>query len=92
MLPRPFRVGRVRRDTRDTVSMDLPGPDGEGLPFRAGQFTMLSAFGVGEVPISISGDPTRTGPLRHTIRDVGGVTTALAAVSGPAFSGHMMCG
>ncbi len=40
---------------------------------------MLQAFGVGEVPISISGDPTADEPLQHTIRDVGGVTRTLVA-------------
>jgi NAD(P)H-flavin reductase len=39
---------------------------------------MLLAFGVGEVPISISGDPARPEVLQHTIRDVGSVSHALA--------------
>lgn len=77
--PRPFRVLAVRRDTEDTVSMDLEPDDGVDLPFRPGQFTMLQAFGVGEVPISISGDPGQPGLLTHTIRDVGGVTRTLCA-------------
>jgi NAD(P)H-flavin reductase len=77
MLPRPFRVERRRRDTRDTVTLVLEPLDGEPLRFDAGQFTMLDAFGTGEVPISISGDPTRAGPLEHTVRDVGAVTHAL---------------
>lgn len=77
MLPRPFRVDQRRQDTRDTVTLVLEPLDGEPLPFDAGQFTMLDAFGVGEVPISISGDPTRPGPLEHTVRDVGAVTHAL---------------
>ena len=38
---------------------------------------MLYAFGVGEVPISVSGDPDAPGPVLHTIRDVGAVTHAL---------------
>jgi NAD(P)H-flavin reductase len=38
---------------------------------------MLYAFGVGEVPISISGDPARPATLVHTVRDVGNVTHAL---------------
>jgi NAD(P)H-flavin reductase len=42
---------------------------------------MLHAFGVGEVPISICGDPTRPGPLLHTIRDVGAVTHALTGAA-----------
>lgn len=77
MVPRPFRVVRRRRDTADTVTLLLEPLNGEPLRFAAGQFTMLSAFGVGEVPISISGDPTRDAPLEHTVRDVGGVTHAL---------------
>jgi NAD(P)H-flavin reductase len=39
---------------------------------------MLWAFGVGEVPISISGDPARPAVLRHTTRAVGTVTRAMA--------------
>ena len=74
MLPRRFRIGRTRQDTRDTFTLELEPVDGPPLAYAAGQFTMLDAFGVGEVPISISGDPTRPGPLEHTIRDVGVVT------------------
>ena len=81
MLPRPFRVVDVRRDTHDTVTMDLRSLDGADLTFAPGQFTMLQAFGVGEVPVSVSGDPTRPGALTHTVRDVGGVTRTLCAVS-----------
>lgn len=78
-LPRPFRVAVVRRDTHDTVTIELESVDGQGLAFAAGQFTMLLAFGVGEVPISVSGDPARPDRLVHTIRDVGGVTQTLCA-------------
>jgi len=83
MVPRRYAIRRVRQDTRDTFTLLLDPVDGEPLTFRAGQFTMLHAFGVGEVPISISGDPravTSDGspaPLEHTIRNVGAVTRAL---------------
>ena len=77
MLPRPFRVIGTHLDTRDTVTLSLEPTSGPPLRHAAGQFTMLHAFGVGEVPISICGDPTRPGPLLHTIRDVGAVTHAL---------------
>jgi NAD(P)H-flavin reductase len=41
---------------------------------------MLYAFGVGEVAISVSGDPSRTdGTITHTIRSVGAVSAALCA-------------
>jgi NAD(P)H-flavin reductase len=77
MAPRPFRVVGARPDTDDTVTLTLTALDGEPLAFAAGQFTMLSAFGVGEVPISISGDPGAPAVLQHTVRDVGGVTRAI---------------
>lgn len=79
LAPRLFEVRRTRQDTRDTFTLDLEPRDGVPLHFAAGQFTMLHSFGVGEVPISISGDPTRDGPLEHTIRNVGSVTSSLVA-------------
>ena len=79
LVPRLFRVSRTRQDTRDTFTLELDPVDGAALRFEAGQFTMLHSFGVGEVPISISGDPTVDGPLEHTIRHVGSVTGSLGA-------------
>jgi NAD(P)H-flavin reductase len=78
MIPRLFRVTDRRQDTADTFTMMLEPTDGVSLDFIPGQFTMLSAFGVGEVPISVSGSAIEEGPLQHTIRDVGAVTHALA--------------
>lgn len=78
MAPRPFRVQSRRQDTVDTVTLTLEPADGVALTFTAGQFTMLGRLGVGEVPISVSGDPAEP-ELVHTIRDVGGVTRVLAA-------------
>ncbi len=48
--------------------------DGQGYRFAPGQFNMLYRFGVGEVPISISSDPSHTDHIGHTIRFVGRVT------------------
>jgi NAD(P)H-flavin reductase len=47
------------------------------MSYLPGQFNMIYAFGVGEVPISISGDPGAGGPLIHTVRDVGAVSRAI---------------
>jgi NAD(P)H-flavin reductase len=80
-LPRPFRVAASRRETHDTVTIELESLDGGGLPFAPGQFTMVGPLGVGDVPISISGHPHRPQQLVHTIRDVGGVTRALCQAS-----------
>ena len=80
LLPRPFRVTRVRRELSDVWTLELHATDGEGpVTFRPGQFTMLYAFGVGEVPVSISGDPAKPDVLVHTIRAVGAVTRAVCA-------------
>lgn len=77
-LPRPYRVSRCKRELSDTFTLELLPADGEAMPaFRPGQFNMLYAFGLGEVPISISGDPDAIGPLVHTIRAVGPVTEAM---------------
>ena len=46
--------------------------------FRAGQFNMIYAFGVGEVPISIVSDPAEPEKLEHTIRIAGRVTGVMA--------------
>jgi NAD(P)H-flavin reductase len=75
---RPWRVERVRRETGDTVTLDLVPP--AAFSFLPGQFNMLSVPGVGEVPISISGDPADHRRVLHTIRDVGAVTRALCAL------------
>jgi NAD(P)H-flavin reductase len=80
-LPRPFVVLTHRQDTRDTYTLVLEPADGVPMEFAAGQFTMMHAFGAGEAPISISGDPARTDRLEHTIRNVGAVTRALVHAS-----------
>lgn len=71
----PWRVTANRPESHDTVTLELepPGPFG----FQPGQFNMLRVPGIGEVPISVSGDPTLDGLVLHTIRDVGAVTHAL---------------
>jgi len=80
MLPRPYRVVSMRRETRDTFTLALDPVADDRVPFAAGQFNMLYVFGVGEIPISISGDPSRDGVLLHTVRVVGTVTKVLGRV------------
>ncbi|MCP4684235.1 MAG: Ni/Fe hydrogenase subunit gamma [bacterium] len=78
MLPRLYTVNKLYKDTHDTFTMELvPADGGPSMSFLPGQFNMLYVFGVGEVPISISGDPDRAIPLVHTLREVGSVTSAL---------------
>lgn len=78
MLPAPWRVEQVRKETGDTFTLALtPVADAPPLVFAPGQFNMLYVFGVGEVPISISGNPVEPSPLTHTTRAVGTVTRAM---------------
>jgi NAD(P)H-flavin reductase len=74
MRPQPYRLQRVRHETYDTFTLELEGANGRPHSFAPGQFNMVYLLGVGEVPISISGDPARPGSLVHTIRAVGTVT------------------
>jgi NAD(P)H-flavin reductase len=79
MVPEPFELVAKRRDTLDTWTLELEPRSGQPLQFAPGQFTMLSAGGAGEVPISISGDPERSDRLVHTVRSVGLATEAICA-------------
>jgi NAD(P)H-flavin reductase len=78
MVPQLYRVQRVRREIPDTFTLELEPEEGVEIPpFASGQFNMLYVFGVGEIPISISGDPARRQPLVHTTRAVGTVSKAM---------------
>ncbi len=78
MIPDPYRVERIHNETYDTFTLELRPANGSPiLRFAPGQFNMLYLFGVGEVPISISGDPSDGDVLIHTIRAVGTVTKAM---------------
>src|SRR5690348_14454420 len=79
MTPLPYRVARRRRENHDNWTLELEPVDAAIEPIGPGQFDMLYAFGVGEVPISTSGDPAGGDTLVHTIRAVGAVTKALCA-------------
>ena len=78
MTPVPYRVRSRVTENRDSATLCLE-PVGEPLATpRPGEFMMLYAFGIGEVAISVSGDPTTTdGTVTHTIRTVGAVSRAL---------------
>jgi anaerobic sulfite reductase subunit B len=85
MTPRPFRVLTRRRETGDTWTLELEPVGGPPLAPRPGQFTMLYAFGIGEVPISVS---RVDGPrLVHTVRAVGAVSDAICSTRPGAMLG-----
>jgi anaerobic sulfite reductase subunit B len=75
MVPAPFRVTKRQQELADTWTLELEPVGGARVVPEPGQFTMLYVFGVGEVPISVSGDAR--GPLVHTVRAVGAVSRAI---------------
>ena len=84
--PLAYRVVRAADETHDTARIDVePAADASLPPFSAGQFAMLYAFGVGDIPVSVSGINGRQ--LSHTVRAAGAVSSALRTVRAEATIG-----
>jgi len=78
MAPVPYTVLKVSRETPDTYTLLIQPQNSSSLErFQPGQFSMMWSFGVGEVPISMSGDTSEPAQLVYTIRSVGQVSRAL---------------
>jgi len=75
LVPQPVRITRVRRESADVATLELT--PASPFVFAAGQFNMLYAFGLGEVAISISGDPAEQDRIVHTVQAVGAVSAAI---------------
>lgn len=78
MVPVLARVTRRIEEIAGVVTYEMDAPGWPG--FAPGQFNMLSLFGIGEIPISNSGRPDDNTRIIHTIRDVGAVSGAMAAL------------
>jgi anaerobic sulfite reductase subunit B len=81
-VPDLYRVTERRAEAPDVVTVSLEPieeVDADSVRFVAGQFNMLTVFGIGEAAISISNAPGDGGTLDHTVRDVGAVTHALCS-------------
>ncbi len=78
MLTQPYSVRQVVKETPDTFTLTLESlNEPHRNRFQPGQFSMLWVFGVGELPISISGDPAEHDRLVYTVRSVGQATQTL---------------
>jgi len=75
LVPVPVRVSRVRREMAGVATLELTPASAFG--FVPGQFNMLYMFGLGEVAISLSGDPAEDHRIVHTVRAVGAVSSAI---------------
>ncbi len=74
-VPAAMPIAHAVRELADVFTWTFEVPN--GFAFRPGQFNMLYVHGVGEVPVSISGDPAIPERLIHTIRAVGTVTRVM---------------
>ena len=82
-LAHTVRIDRIVKETRGVATYDLIFEEAattEKYSLRPGQFNMLYLPGLGEIAISISGDPTQSGCVPHTIREAGNVTRSLAGL------------
>jgi NAD(P)H-flavin reductase len=71
----PHRVVTRTDDGPDVATIVLE-PTGRALPpFTPGQFAMVYAFGVGDIPLSVSA--IEDGRLTHTVRAVGAISRTL---------------
>jgi anaerobic sulfite reductase subunit B len=77
MTPLPYRIVDRRQETLDTATLLLEPVDAPLAEWSPGQFTMIYAFGVGEIPVSISGGSD--GQIQQTVRVVGAVSRAICA-------------
>ncbi len=80
MLPCEFQVVGKSQETPDTVTLAFERVGDGEVRFRPGQFMMIYVFGIGEIPISIAGNPHKTHELVLTVRAVGAVTDAICAL------------
>ena len=80
MMTQAHSVREIVKETSDTFTLTLQPENGNhSASFQPGQFSMLWVFGVGELPISISGDPGNQDRLVYTVRSVGKATHALVS-------------
>jgi len=83
LKPEPAVITAIKEQTGDTATYTIAFKDPKvqaNYRFQPGQFNMLSLLGIGEAPISISSSPGRGDTFDHTVRVVGDLTRALAAL------------
>ncbi|MCB1307327.1 MAG: FAD/NAD(P)-binding protein [Leptospiraceae bacterium] len=87
-VPAAYRIAAVRQETHNIYTLELRPVEASAPPaFQPGQFNMIYHYGVGEVAISISGDPGVSDRLIHTIRTMGLVTRAIEKLKAGAVLG-----
>jgi sulfhydrogenase subunit gamma (sulfur reductase) len=76
-LPRTATIEDMNKPTALETWFRFRFDDGRPLGHEPGQFAMVSVFGVGEAPISVSSGPTAEPWIEMVVRRTGSVTDAL---------------
>ena len=76
-MPREAVVADFQRFSDKEVYMRLALADGEPIDYLAGQFMEVSAYGIGEAPVSICSGPGRRSDLEMCVRATGDVSNWL---------------
>ena len=80
-VPRLATIIKKEPMTENETLFEIKLDDGSELGHKPGQFVEVSAFGIGEAPISISSTPTKKGSFELCVRKLGNVTTKLHRLS-----------
>jgi NAD(P)H-flavin reductase len=80
LVPRVHRVIAVVDEIPSVVTLRVEPVDGDPIPFRPAQVSMVGAFGIGEAAISISSAVEQTDFHEYTIRRAGAITAALTSL------------
>lgn len=67
----------IKQMTESEKLFEIVLEGGQRLDHEPGQFVMVSVFGAGEIPISVSSSPTNNGYFEICVRAAGKVTNAL---------------
>ncbi len=67
----------IKQLTENEKLFEIELEGGQRLDHEPGQFVMVSIFGAGEIPISVSSFPTNNGSFEICVRAAGKVTNAL---------------
>jgi sulfhydrogenase subunit gamma (sulfur reductase) len=75
-IPMQAEIVDIDIESSNTYLISLKLLDGVGFGYKPGQFVMVSVFGLGECPISITSSPTRK-TLQLCIRRAGKITNGI---------------
>lgn len=77
-LPKIAVIDKIAQETPDVKLFTVKFKDPKDYTdYKTGQFFMLSIFGRGEAPISITSTPTRKGALEFAVKCAGSLTAEL---------------